>query len=239
MARFFVDLELIVGSEIALPVDVVRHINVLRIRESESIILFNGDGCDYHAYFTLLDKRNCKVCIDGKNIVNNESPLKIILLMAIIANDKFDLIIQKAVELGVSTIVPVYCQNTQRFRGEKLQSKLEHWRKVAISASEQSYRAVICNVAEPQEFTQSLNDYSYISDKYILSPHHVGQFISTSTEKEIVLVVGPEGGFTINEVEMANRLNYQSVVLGNRILRAETAAIAAVTVVQMISGDFN
>lgn len=223
-------------AEVELPAEVVRHINVLRIRLHEPIILFNNTGYDYHAQLCSLDKRSAVVKINAVQEVANESNLNLTLYMAIIANDKFDLVVQKAVELGVTKLVPIFCQNTQRFSADKLATKLEHWRKIIIASCEQSGRAVLMQVEPPLKYSDAIaNDSSEL--KYILSPHHAGEFKSMEC-KSLSVVVGPEGGLTHDEVVFANECGFNTVILATRILRAETAAISAIGVVQYQYGDF-
>lgn len=239
MARFFVELEMVVGHSYELPSDVVRHINVLRLKSSDEIILFNGDGSDYQARFLNLEKRSASVEIIAATLLDNEAPLRICLLMALIANDKFDWVLQKAVELGVHEIIPLYCQNTQRFKGERLESRINHWQKIIISASEQSGRACLMKLHEPQDFAAGLALVDTSDKKYILSPHHAGNISAEEdTPETIALVIGPEGGLTTQEIAVANQNGFQSVLLGKRILRAETAAIAGISVLQTSFGDF-
>jgi 16S rRNA (uracil1498-N3)-methyltransferase len=241
LPRFYVDIELIVGNTYNLPDDVVRHINVLRLRASENIELFNGDGHSYLAKFITLEKRLVTVEILSKQLLETESPVKIILLMALIANDKFDLVVQKAVELGVNEIVPIITQNTQRnFSNDKVSKKLEHWQKIIISASEQSFRNVLMEISEPVDFKDAVKNVSKITHKYILSPHHDNE--STINDRvcssEVVLCVGPEGGFVSEEVSFAVDNGVTTLLLGKRIMRAETAAISGISMLQIKYGDF-
>lgn len=241
MPRFYVDIELIVGNTYNLPDDVVRHINVLRLRARENIELFNGGGHSYLAKFINLEKRAISVEILSQQLLETESPVKIILLMALIANDKFDLVVQKAVELGVSEIVPIITQNTQRnFSNDKVSKKLEHWQKIIISASEQSFRNVLMKINDPVDFKDAVKSVSKIMHKYILSPHHdnksnINENIGSS---EIVLCVGPEGGFVSEEVSFAIDNEFTTALLGKRIMRAETAAISGISMLQIKYGDF-
>lgn len=238
MARFYVDLELTVGNQYDLPIEVVRHINVVRIRSTDEIVLFNNQGNDYLAKFIELDKRKATVEILSTDIVDNELPIRVTLLMSVIASDKFDLVVQKAVELGVTEIIPIYSQNTQRLKADKLESRLLHWQNIIISASEQSGRAKLMSIVHPLEFADAIRNIT-ASQKYILSPHHAGRFEELSdASSKIALLIGPEGGFTEDEVKIANQQGYKSVILGNRILRAETAAISAVNVALAKLGYF-
>ena len=227
------------GLDIELPLEVVRHINVLRLRVSDEIALFNGDGHNYRAKFIHLEKRSALVSVIDKQLVDNESHLKITLLMSLIANDKFDLVVQKAVELGVTNLIPIFTQNTQRnFSAEKVVTKLEHWQKIIVSATEQSHRARVMEIQNPLEFTQALGLVAGITPKYILSPHHASQLADAGAAViELVLCVGPEGGFTEYEINHAVENGFSTILLGNRIMRAETAALSGISVLQAKFGD--
>lgn len=235
MARFYFDYPLNIGDEVTLSEDIVRHIHVLRLRANELITLFNGDGSNYLAKFMLFEKRKIIVEIIERIVVNNESNLNLVMAMSIIANDKFDLVLQKAVELGVTEFIPVYTQNTQRFKSDKLNSKFEHWQKIIIAASEQSGRCKLMKLALPLEFLELISKCD-TEIKLILSPHHSGSIFQQAVNS-LTILIGPEGGFTTSEVSEANCCGFNSLRLGNRILRAETAAIAATSLVQSYFGD--
>lgn len=238
MARFFVELDLEVNQELELPIEVVRHINVLRIRPTDLITLFNGDGYNYEVKFITLEKRQIICHVINKTLVSNESNTSIHLLMSIIANDKFDMIIQKSVELGVYEFTPLITQNTQRLSKEKLTNKIEHWQKIIISSSEQCGRTKLMQLNMPQEFNQIISQ-SFTGNKFLLSPHHAGTFNQHKEScSDITLMIGPEGGFTHDEVNVANQNGFNSILMGQRILRAETAAIAALGIIQYQFGDF-
>ena len=236
MPRFYVNLPLEQASEISLPEDVVRHISVLRLRLTDTISLFNGDGYDYVAEFSEFERRKISVKIIAANLVQNESKLNLTLLMSIIASDKFDWVVQKAVELGVTRLIPIYAQNTQRFKADKLSSRMEHWRKIILSSSEQSGRARLLELLEPLELASAVAS-SNAAAKFILSPHHAGQ-LSLHAHESVDLLVGAEGGFNQAEVELAHQAGFSSWQLGGRILRAETAALSGVSLLQAHFGDF-
>ena len=237
MSRFYVDLPITLDTSLELPDNVVRHMNVLRLHIGDSVVLFNGDGCDYTANISELSKRHAKVNIEKSEKLDNESHLKITLMPSLIASDKFDLIVQKAVELGVNEIVPVISQYTQRLSNDKINSRMEHWRKIIIAACEQSARATIPHLSEPTLFSDVLLAVS-AERKYILSPHHERQqVLAESTISSAAVLIGPEGGFNLAEVERAGEYGFTTLQLGPRILRAETAAICAVSLLQSHFGD--
>ncbi len=236
MARFYFNYPLNIGDKVDLSEDVVRHINVLRLRSNEPITLFNGNGNNYLANFIVFEKRKIIVEIVESVAANNESNLHLVLAMSIIANDKFDLVLQKAVELGVTEFIPVFTHNTQRFNSDKLNSKIEHWQKIIIAASEQSGRCTLMKLAKPLDFSSFISQCN-TEVKLILSPHHTGN-IFQQTIKSLTLLIGPEGGLTLSEVnEATNIFGFNSLCLGKRILRAETAAIVAVGLSQSYFGD--
>lgn len=237
MPRFYVDFPLDLGS-FSLPEAVVRHINVLRMRKNDLISLFNGNGYDYSARIIELNKRAIEVEVFDTTLINNEADLKIILLVSVIASDKMDLLIQKAVELGVAVIQPMYSHHSQRFSASRLHSRIEHWQKIIISASEQCGRACLASLALPIDYAEAIKIEA--EHKFILSPYH-GQKLFYSKNNDyshLVLAVGPEGGLIEGEVGLAVTNGFQPLLLGPRILRAETAAIAGITCLQVMFGDF-
>jgi 16S rRNA (uracil1498-N3)-methyltransferase len=235
MPRLYVDLELTTQSLLNLPHEVVRHIQVLRLRENQEITLFNGDGYNYQAKLLTLAKREAQVAITTKIPNCVESTYEVSLYMALIANDKFDLVVQKAVELGVTQIVPINCQHTQRFKAEKISAKLEHWQKIVIAASEQCGRSRLAQIAPPSEFSQALTQAN-AELKFILSPYHHSKLTPVQVAS-MALMIGPEGGFTAEEITLAVQAGFQPLKLGPRILRAETAAIAGLSLIQATYGD--
>ena len=257
MARFFVALPFAVATEYDLPENVTRHLNVLRIRVNQIITLFNGNGRDYSAQVIELNKRSARVQVLQELTLATEASLEICLCLSIIASDKFDLVLQKAVELGVSQIIPVYSQNTQRFNSAKLPTRLEHWHKVIIAASEQCGRARLATLDAPRDFAELVNDSSDACGiKLLLSPHHQSKVDWGATRATgathgdahrdgaahhhgVKLLIGPEGGFSSAEVNLAVAQGFQAVALGPRILRAETAAIVALSYIQTLIGDFS
>lgn len=238
MPRFYVDTLLNVGDEVSLPSDVVRHIIVLRLKLAQEIILFNNDGHDYHAKIVELGRREALVVVTNKVKNQTEANFIITLMISLISNDKLELVIQKAVELGVQRIIPVITEKTQRIKAEREASKLEHWRKIIIAASEQCGRAKLATVSEIKEFATVIDeDKSEIN--YILSPHHAASKLAkVNNPQSISLLIGPEGGFTESEIRLANETGFHNLNLGKRILRAETAAIAGISFLHCNFGDF-
>lgn len=239
MPRFFTNVCLQAGEQLSLPIEVVRHMVVLRLRVGEEVRLFNNDGCDYLARILDLHKREARVEITGKIDVQSESNFVITLMISLIANDKFELVIQKAVELGVQKIIPIITEKTQRVKIDRYAGKLEHWQKIIISASEQCGRAKLASISEIKSMDEALSENK--SDiNFILSPRHIAIENNLVFDKpySASLVIGPEGGFTEEEIQLANQAGFLSLNLGTRILRAETAAITAISLLHCRFGDF-
>ena len=238
MPRFYVDVLLNIGEEIWLPSEVVRHISVLRLKPHQEIIMFNNDGYDYHAKIVELGRREILVTVIDKIKNQTEPDFIITLMISLIANDKFELIIQKAIELGVKEIIPVISEKTQRIKAEREAGKFEHWRKIIIAASEQCGRARLTAISEIKEFDSAIaQNKSEIN--FILSPHHATSNSDPISEpRSVSLLIGPEGGFTVDEIRLANQAGFQNLNLGKRILRVETAAIAGISFLHCNFGDF-
>ncbi len=226
-----------------------RHVGlVLRLEVTDKIILFNGDGCDYLAEIIEIQKKKISLKIMEKQNINTESSLSIHLGQAVSRGEKMDWVIQKAVELGVNEITPVSTQYTQ---AKVSVQKLEHWRKIMISACEQCGRNKIPILYPAVNLSDWLNKIK-ISGQ---SQHHsnlifepeagghlsdLGGFASLGMTdlRTMAVLIGPEGGFSPDEITFSQQYGFQSVKLGNRILRTETAAIAAISALQTLFGDF-
>lgn len=237
MPRFYVDMLLVPSTTYGLPFMVSRHIHILRLKLDDKIELFNGDGNNYSAKIIGITRREVKIIVLGVSTADNASKLSVILAMSILSSDKFDLALQKSVELGITKIIPIYTQHTQRFSPEKLVTKMEHWQNVMIAASEQCGRADLAQLCSPCELNQILPKFDQ-EGKFILSPYHFNNAKLKEQYKNIVLLIGPEGGFTESEVDLAIQHGFVSLVLGPRILRAETAAIAGLSYLHTKFGDF-
>lgn len=211
---------------------------VLRMKPDDPVILFNGDGNDYSAHITAINKKLLTVFVTSISAVETESPLTIHLGIGISKGDKMDWIIQKSTELGINSITPLFTERTEtRIKGDRADKKLLHWQQISISACEQSGRSKLpkinspCNIAE---WAGSIN----AEKKFIL--HH------RCTEKpggaikpgSVALLIGPEGGLSDTEIISAQQQNFQSLALGPRVLRTETAPLAAISVIQFLWGDF-
>jgi 16S rRNA (uracil1498-N3)-methyltransferase len=236
--RIYQATSLSVGQQIALDKISAHHLTrVLRMQDNQQIILFNGEGGEFHAHLVLHGKF-VMAHIDQFFDRNSESLLRITLLQGISKGERMDICIQKAVELGVNKIVPVICQRTVvNIKGERSEKKLHHWQGIVINACEQSGRIRVPQLLEPVKLNDALN-LPDLGLKLTLSPEAATSLPQISaTEKNITLLIGPEGGLDAREIQQAQDHGFQSIRMGPRILRTETAAIAAITALQMLRGD--
>jgi 16S rRNA (uracil1498-N3)-methyltransferase len=171
-----------------------------------------------------------------------ESGLQIVLAQAMCSSEKMDWVVQKATELGVTRIVPVQTQRSiARLSGLRATKRTEHWRNVTISASEQCGRNWLPEIEVPQELGAWLGELRHAAgSKFILSPGGASRLnVQPKPQGKITLLVGPEGGFTIDESNIAQQSGFEPVLIGPRVLRTETAAIASIAAIQTLWGDFN
>ena len=239
--RFYVPLELQVGHCYLIPEEKARHmIQVLRLSVGAEFVLFNGDGCEYSSKLTEVKKKLVSVNVLASRVVDRESKLKVHLLQGLSKGERMDATIQKCVELGVSLIHPINTSRSNlRLNEDRQQKKYMHWLKVIQSACEQSGRNMLPQLQHVNDFSSVVCGYSSNSGlKLILHPladKKWSQF--EGVPEEVVLLVGPEGGFGEDELELAMRCGFSSVSLGPRILRTETAAMTVMAGIQSTWGD--
>lgn len=239
LTRSYVALPLAPGTEIPLPENVAGHlVRVLRLQPGDACVLFNGDGYDYDARLVAAGKREARAEILAARPVKNESPLRISLLQGIARGEKMDWILQKATELGVARIVPVDSERSEvKLDAARAEKRLAHWREVVVSACEQSGRAVVPEVLPPQPLGRgaALRE----GRGFLLDP------VATQTLASLqgnppgacMLAIGPEGGWSPRDHEQLLAAGYEGLRLGPRVLRTETAGIAAISALQALAGD--
>ena len=241
MIRAYVDLPLAPGARVALPESAAAHLTrVLRLREGDACVLFNGDGHDYDARLVSLGKRETLAEIGDARTVDNESPLRIVLLQGIARGEKMDLILQKATELGVARIVPVDAERTEvRLDAARLEKRLAHWRSVVASACEQSGRARIPDVMPPRGLAEAAHALHADTLKLTLDPFGEHRFdtLSPVNVAGIVIGIGPEGGWSEKDRIILRTHGFSGLRLGPRVLRTETAGLAAIAALQAKFGD--
>jgi 16S rRNA (uracil1498-N3)-methyltransferase len=240
-ARVFIEQPLNHGGQILLPVDAARHlVQVLRMRIGEHFILFNGQGGEYEATLQAVSKRETVATVGTFHDVNRESPLHITLAQCVSKGDRMDYTLQKAVELGVTEIVPLLSSRTVvKFDAERWERKLEHWQGIVVSACEQSGRTRLPALRAVAELSHWLRYSQTDSIKLVLAPGaREGLRKLKSTVKPVTLLVGPEGGFSDIEIIQAEALGFAPLSLGPRVLRTETAGVAALAAIQALWGDW-
>lgn len=240
--RFHSPAALTVGQPAPLSDNAMTHaIKVMRLKVGDTLTLFCGDGFDYLCALTQIEKKSATVEVLNRTQVSNESPLNIRLLQGISSGDRMDYTIQKAVELGVHDIFPLSTERcVTKLSGDRAEKRVEHWQGVAIAACEQSGRAMIPLVHAPLTLAQWLSQHA-TADSLNLLLNPVGAKRLASLNKPalaIHLLIGPEGGLSPAEIELASQHHFQSIVLGPRILRTETAALTAIASMQTLWGDF-
>lgn len=214
-------------------------VRVLRLREGDSVVLFDGDGRDYSGEVREIRRQRVLVRLTGSQAAGNESALDITLVQAISRGERMDYSLQKATELGVTCIQPVMSSRVGvRLKEDRMAKRLAHWRGVVVSACEQSGRAVVPEVRQPVSLGHWLSAGGQ-SLRLVLDPS-AGQRLSaiSPTGNAISLLVGPEGGLSGAEMEEVRSRGVSAVSLGPRVLRTETAGPAAISVLQAIAGDF-
>ena len=240
MPRFYVDFALSPDSVVELPDNVVRHLNVLRVKNTEEIVLFNGNGKAYPALPEVLEKRRASVRILREEATDNESPLNITLVQAVSTAERMDFTLQKSVELGVAEIRPVISERcVVRLSGERAERRVARWQEIVVSACEQSGRNIVPKVLPLTTYAQALQQLPQETTKLLMSLNRAQKLSDVRPQSgKVVFMVGPEGGWTEKEEQQAFDAGFQSVTLGKRVLRTETASLAAIAAMQTLWGDF-
>ncbi len=237
--RIYTNQTLSIGEELTLSENSSRHlVSVLRMQVGQSAMFFNGEGGEYAGRLTNASKTNSTVLIDSFSAVEKESNLKIHLAIGVSKGDRMDWTIQKATELGVTEISPIFTARTEvKLSGSRLDKKLSHWQKIAISACEQSQRNRVPSINPIIPFDDWL-ELKHNGLKLLMN--HLGDLGISETsprDQHIVLLIGPEGGLSEDEICVAEASGYTSVSMGPRILRTETAPVAALSILQSLWGD--
>jgi len=238
MPRFYCPTPLQSGIELALPEGAARHVQVLRMQPGMALTLFNGQGGQFAAEVTHMGKREVRVRVGAHEAIEREAARAVHLAVGMPANDRMDWLVEKATELGVARITPLVTQRTVlRLSGERADKKRAHWQDIAASACEQCGRNRLPQIDAPHTFSDGLVQLDQAGqNKLLLSLHEQAQNLTTwltqpnheaQVPQSILVLSGPEGGLTDEEEAAACAAGFQPVALGNRVLRAETAALAA------------
>jgi 16S rRNA (uracil1498-N3)-methyltransferase len=236
ITRLFVDTELRPQASLELPEAAAHHaVRVLRLREGDTVVLFDGRGGEYDARLSMPGRDRVLAETRERRDVERESPLAVTLVQAISTSDKMDLTIQKAVELGAVAIHPVFsAKSVVRLSGEREAKKLAHWRRIAIAACEQCGRNRVPEIREPVALDRYIAPAGV---KILLSPSGAGK-LADLAKGPLAVAAGPEAGFSDEEEHRLLRAGFAAVRLGPRVLRTETAALAALAALNALAGDF-
>jgi 16S rRNA (uracil1498-N3)-methyltransferase len=244
MRRFYAPPENIQNLIVVLDQDETRHIrDVLRARAGDHVNVFDGEGREYSCRIDSIQRRETILNIIGEAAPKSqESNLRMTLATAMLKGEKFDFVVQKSVELGVTEFVPLQTVRSElKFKDE--QRRIERWRKIALEASKQCGRATLMKIRPPIRFAQFADEFCSGSENgqtCILFSEIGGERLdSVAAAGEIVCAIGPEGGWDDAEVACAAKQGFRIITLGGRILRAETAAITATALLQNQFGDLN
>jgi 16S rRNA (uracil1498-N3)-methyltransferase len=239
--RIYTAQELSVGAEILLPEQAGEHaVRVLRLERGHPLILINGDGREYDAELASLAKRAVTAIIMQARAVDREATLSITLAQSIARGEKMDWILQKATELGVSQIVPLVTERTEvKLDEERAERRMAHWDSVIESACEQCGRTTLPSLAPPQRIDRWLTTLDFAGLRLAMIPEGETRVRELrETKSGVIVVVGPEGGLSEQDIVMLRQADFLGLRLGPRILRTETAGVAAIAALQALHGDF-
>ena len=239
LTRVYVNAELRSGAIVELPRETAQHVaKVLRARTGDQIVLFNGDGREYAGAIDSIRGSRVTAAVSEGEGVDRESPLGVTLVQCIPRGDRMDFIVQKATELGVRRLVPVLSQRSVvRLDAAQAEAKATHWRAVAVNACEQCGRTKLPEIDAPVPLVNYLGSTSAAPCRLVLHPDIEPSDMPARIEGSVEIAIGPEGGFADEELEAFRLAGFVGVRLGPRILRTETAAIAALTWLQTRYGD--
>ncbi|KRO97204.1 MAG: 16S rRNA methyltransferase [SAR92 bacterium BACL26 MAG-121220-bin70] len=237
--RLYTPQALASGSLIDLDEASSRHlVSVLRMSAGQQVILFNGLGGEYSGELSNVRKNTASVSVSKFIDSDRESPLKVHLAIGVSRGDRMDWIVQKATELGVCSITPLFTERTEvKLNAERLNKKNRHWQQVAISACEQCQRTLVPLVSPAIALTQWV---AVDNDSLKLVLHHRAENRLTALNKDsnlVSLLVGPEGGLSDSEIDLSLNYGFKALALGPRVLRTETAPLAALSILQSLWGD--
>ena len=240
--RLYTPDKLVEAEELRLTGQAAHHTaNVLRLKPGATIHVFDGRGHEHRASLSSVNRSSITLTVHEAVSPRMESRLDITLLQGVARNDHMDLVLQKSVELGVNTIQPLWMQRSQtHLKKERIEKRIKHWEGVIISACEQCGRAILPVLSPVQNYTDRVSATELVGTGIMLQPESDKSLKQLEVdEKSVVILVGPEGGMTAGEQAMAVSAGFQGIRLGPRILRTETAALAAVSAIQTLWGDFN
>ena len=239
MHRFYINSKLYVGEMYQPEKDFINHYRALRIKNNSTIILFNGDSYEYEAEVIERDRKDMYCKIISKNKKEITSDIEVELLISLIANDKMDLVIQKAVELGIKTITPIITKRSQKIHIDKIENKLVRWQKIVISSCEQCGSNILPIVTSAKNFADTIKEKFYGTRIILSTSDNKTQWKLPQKAIKVQLLIGPEGGFDQHEMDHAINNDFIPIKLGRLILRSETAAIVGLTFINILFNNWH
>lgn len=237
--RFYDPQSLQLDQLIELNDAVVQHVcRALRMRVGDELILFNGDGLEYKAQLETVEKRRASARIIQQDDRHIESPLDIRIGQSLSRGERMDYAVQKATEMGMQQMFPLFSERCEvKLSTDRQDKRIRHWQQVAISACEQSGRCKVPTIGAPQTLEQWVKQED-AELKLVLHHHTATPLAEMDAPESIALLIGPEGGLTEQEVELARDHGFQPVAFGPRVMRTETAPVAALALLQYLWGDW-
>ena len=245
LPRFHCPTALIPGDALNLPPGTARHVQVLRLQPNDEITLFNGQGGEFKAVVTHMGRSDVSVRVGEQSHIERELNMGVHLWSGITANERMDWLLEKATELGATTLLPITAERSVlKLKGERADKKLAHWQAIAVASSEQCGRNRVLQVGTPLNLSQAIAQLSFATSqaaRWVLSLapgtrslQEMMQTLKTSKDGdakrgEIILLSGPEGGLSPSEEAQAIAAGFVPVSLGHRVLRAETAPVAVLS----------
>lgn len=244
MHRFFLPQQNIQSGQVSFPEPVSRQIvQVLRLKPDTLVTVLDGTGREYTVSLSILDAHHCEGIVKSEGLCANEPITELTLFLCMTQREKFEWILQKCTEVGVTRFVPVISSRSLVQDLKEVQSKYERWQRILQEAAEQSHRGKVPQLAEPMKFTQAVKEAQNYDCALIPWEDEHALSLKQALQKEnlikIALLIGPEGGFSREEVIQAEGSGFHAVTLGKRILRMETAAVVACSLVLYEKGEMN
>ena len=231
MNRFYIETELNTGNTVELTESVFHHwVRVLRAKEQEQAIFFNGKGGEYLVTLTQINKKNAFVSVYQFDAADRTAPFKVTLGQVMSKGDRMDYAIQKATELGVTTIQLLTSERCEmRLKYDRDQKKLDHWQSVAIAACEQCGMNRVPEILAPISLTDWVES-DLPESRFVLAPNKDQNNVLLNCSPDLALLIGPEGGLSEAEINIANQNNFKNWCIGDRVLRTETAPVVALSI---------
>ena len=239
--RLYISQQLKTNDTLTVSGKPAHHVtHVLRLRTGATLYVFDGKGHEYKAVLDAIGRNEINIKLVATVVSQAEPALNICLVQGIARNDRMDLILQKSVELGISSIYPLWMQRSQsHLTGERLEKRIQHWQGTITSACEQCGRATLPALFPPTCFPDWITTHENEGIQIMLQPESTQTLAGLSApEKSVTLLVGPEGGLNTEEQTLALATGFTGIRLGQRILRTETAALTALVGIQTLWGDF-